>query len=145
MNEIKKAEKFLLNKEIEQDFIELKKAFPEGRIQAFPDFGVGDPFILTTVWSKENITEVLSQVQDGKERFLGYWRRKCNKYEQNYPSNKEELLAVIQCIKKRKPILSYQPFEVHTDASDLKYLTTLKNQFSLLTRWIKNYLASISL
>ena len=54
-----------------QDFIELKRAFAEGRIQAFPDFGVGDPFILTTDWSKENIPGVLSQVQDGQERFLG--------------------------------------------------------------------------
>ena len=26
-------------------------------IQAFPDFMVGDPFILTTNWSKENIGE----------------------------------------------------------------------------------------
>ena len=49
MNGIKKAEKFLRNKEIEKDFIELKKA-------------VGDPFILTTDWSKENIAGVLSQV-----------------------------------------------------------------------------------
>ena len=48
LNRIKKAEKFLWNEEIEQDFIELKKAFTNGRIQAFPDFGVGDPFILTT-------------------------------------------------------------------------------------------------
>ena len=31
--------------EIEQDFIQLKKAFTKGGIQAFPDFGVGDPFI----------------------------------------------------------------------------------------------------
>ena len=37
------------------DFIELKKAFKEGGIQAFPDFRVGNPFILTTDWSKENI------------------------------------------------------------------------------------------
>ena len=42
MNRIKKVEKFLWNEEIEQDFIELKKAFTEGRIQAFPDLGVGD-------------------------------------------------------------------------------------------------------
>ena len=27
---------------MEQDFVELKKAFTEGGIQAFPDFGVGD-------------------------------------------------------------------------------------------------------
>ena len=71
LNGIKKAEKFLWNEEIERDFVKLKRAFTKGRIQAFPYFGVGDPFILTTDWSKENITGVLSQVQDGQERFLG--------------------------------------------------------------------------
>ena len=135
LNGIKKAEKFLWNEEIERDFVELKKAFTEGGIQAFPDFGVVDPFILTTDWSKENIAGVLSQVQDGRERFLGCWGRKCNKYEKNYPSYKGELLAVIQCIKKWKHILSYRLFEVHTDASALKYLTTMKNQSGLFTRW----------
>ena len=37
-----------MNEETEKDFKELKKVFMEGGIQAFPDFGVGDPFILTT-------------------------------------------------------------------------------------------------
>ena len=110
LNGIKKAEKFLWNQEITQDFVELKRVFTEGGIQAFPNFGVWDPFILTTDWSKENIEGVLSQVQDGQERFLGCWERKCNKYEKNYPSYKGELLAVIQCIKKLKHILSYRPF-----------------------------------
>ena len=57
LNGVKKAERFLWNKEIEQDFVELKKAFTVGGINAFPDFGVGDPCILT---SKENIVGVLS-------------------------------------------------------------------------------------
>ena len=43
-------------------------------------------------------------------------------------------MAVIQCIKKWKHIISYGPFEVHTDASTLKYLTTMKNQSGLFTR-----------
>ena len=37
LNGIKKAEKFMWNEEIEQDFIKLKKAFTKGRIQAFPE------------------------------------------------------------------------------------------------------------
>ena len=45
------------NKEIEQDFIELKKAFTEGWIQAFLDFKVKDPFILTTDWSRRTSWE----------------------------------------------------------------------------------------
>ena len=40
LNGIKKEEKFLWNKEIERDFIGLKKKFTKGRIQAFPDFGL---------------------------------------------------------------------------------------------------------
>ena len=31
--------------------------------------------------------------------------------------------------------MSYHPFEVHTDASVLKYLTTMKKQSDLFTRW----------
>ena len=56
-------------------------------------------------------------------------------YEKNYPSFKGELLAIIQCIKKWKHILSYCPFEVHSDSSALKYLNTIKNQSGLFTRW----------
>ena len=33
----------------------MKKAFTEGEIQSFPEFRVGDLFILTTDWSKKNI------------------------------------------------------------------------------------------
>ena len=33
--------------------------------------------------------------------------------------------------------MSYRPFEVHTDASALKYLTTMKYQSGLFTRWYK--------
>ena len=113
----------------------MKRAFTKGGIQAFPYFRVGDLFILTTDWSKKNIAGVLSQVQDRQERFLRCWGRKCNKYERNYLSYKGELLAVIPCLKKWKHILSYRPFEVHTDASALKYLTTMKNQSDLFTRW----------
>ena len=66
LNGIRKAEKILWNKEIEWDFIQLKKAFTDDGIQAFSDFRVGDLFILTLDWSKENIAGVLSQQQDGR-------------------------------------------------------------------------------
>ena len=95
---------------IELDFVKVKKAFTKGGIQAFPAFGAGDLFILTTELSKEYIGGVLSQVYDGQERFLGCWGRMCNKYKTNYTSYKGELLAVIQCIKKWKHILSFHPF-----------------------------------
>ena len=126
LNGIKKVEKFLWKEKIKRDFMELKKAFTKGGIQAFLDFGVEDQFILTTDSSKENIAGMLSEYRTGRRDSLG---RKCNKYEQNYPSYKGELLAVIQCIWIWRRILSYPPFEVHTDASALKY------QSGLFARW----------
>ena len=44
--------------------------FSKGPIQAFPDFGVGDLFILTTDWRKEIIAGVLSQVQNSRRGSL---------------------------------------------------------------------------
>ena len=38
LNGIKKPEKFLWNKDIGQDFVELRRAFTKGGIKAFPDF-----------------------------------------------------------------------------------------------------------
>ena len=55
------------NEEIDRDFVELKKAFTQRGIQAFSDFGVGDSFILTTDWSKENITGVLSRFKTNEK------------------------------------------------------------------------------
>ena len=59
--------------------------------------------------------------------------------QEEHPSYKASFLAVIQCIKKWKHILNYRPFKVHTDASALKYLTTMKNQSGLFTRWYQEF------
>jgi len=61
---------------MEKDFLELKAEFSAGRIQAYPDFDSDEPFILTTDRSSLNIAGVLSQKQEGVERFLGCWGRK---------------------------------------------------------------------
>ena len=66
MHGIKKVEKFMWSKEVEQDFLELKKAFTKGGIQAFPDFGVGDLLTLTLDWSKENIVGVFPRCRMDK-------------------------------------------------------------------------------
>jgi len=90
---------------MQADFTLLKEEFRLGRVQSYLDFVSGEPFILTTDWSADNIAGVLSQNQEGKERFLGCWGRKCSKHERNYPSHKGELLAVVQCILKWKHLL----------------------------------------
>ena len=64
LNGIKKAEKFVWNGEIEQDFVQLKEAFTKGGIQAFPDFGVGAPLVLTTHWSQEKNFKFRTEKRD---------------------------------------------------------------------------------
>ena len=73
MNSIKKVEKFMWNKEIEQDFIELKKVFTKGGIQTFLDFGVGNLFILTMDWNREHCGSVIPGAVRTREipRMLG--------------------------------------------------------------------------
>ena len=124
---MKKAEKFEWSEDMEKDFIELKSEFKARRMQAYPDFDSPEPFILTTDWSALNIAGVLSQKQDGVERFLACWGWKCNQYEKHY--SKGELLALVKCMKKWEHILKYRPpFLVYPDASSLKYIVNLKSE-----------------
>ena len=77
---------------MDADFKELQLEFQMGRVQGYPDFHSDEPFRLTTDWSSKNIAGILSQIQEGEERFLGCWGRKCSSYEENYPSYKGCLL-----------------------------------------------------
>ena len=136
MNTMKKADKFIWTEDMEKDFVELKKEFTAGKIQAYPDFDSAEPFILTTDWSAQNIAGVLSQKQEGVERFIGCFGRKCNTYEKHYPSMKGELLALVKSMARWKHILQYRPpFLVYTDASSLKYIVSMKPQESIFQHW----------
>ena len=105
-------------------------------LQAYPDFDLDEPFILTTDWLSLNIAGVLSQKQDGVERFLCCWGRKCNRYERHYSSAKGELLALVKCMKKWEHILKYwPPFLVYTDAASLMYIVNLKSEESIFQHW----------
>ena len=121
MNSLKKADKFVWTEHMEKDFLELKAEFSAGGIQAYPGFNSDEPFILTTDWSSLNIAGVLTQKQEGVERFLSCWGRKCNKYERHYSITMGELLALVKCMKKWEHILKYRPpFLVYMDAASLK-------------------------
>ena len=109
MNSMKRAEKFVWTEDMEKDFKELKAEFTAGKIQAYPDFDSDEPFILTTDWSASNIAGVLSQKQDGVERFIACFGRKCNVYEKHYPSMKGELLALVKSMARWKHILQNRP------------------------------------
>ena len=71
MNAMRKGVKFEWSEDMEQDFKELKAEFTAGKIQAFTDFNSRKPFIIPTDYSALNIGVILSQKQDGVERFIG--------------------------------------------------------------------------
>ena len=112
---------FRMTDEADQAFRKLKQELTSPPILAHPDFE-GSEFILDTDWSDRAIGGVLSQVQDGKERVIQYGARKLLPAEQNYSSNKGEMLAVIHFLQKWKYYLAHRPFILCTDHSALKWI-----------------------
>ena len=125
-------------KEMGESFQKLKEAFRSGPVRAYPRFQEGGPpFRLTTDFSGTALSAVLSQEQDGVERFIGATGRKTTAGERNYPSHKGELAAAIAGIRRYEHILKYTPFELYTDSSYLKHLRTLKNPKGILAHWLE--------
>ena len=137
MNAQRSAKKFEWTEVMETKFKELKAAFLEYPIRSYPRYDIPDKFQLTTDWSKENIAAILSQVQDGSERLIAVFGRKCTKGEANYPPWKGELSAVMYGLRKAEHILRYRPFIINTDAKALVYLKTLKTVNGILQRWLQ--------
>ena len=125
----------------EEAFEALKKAFTEAPTRGYPDYDSPEKFILDTDWSADAVAGVLSQVQNGCEKFLGCVARKCNTYERNYPAYKGELCAVIFAMTKFEHMLLAKPFILRTDSSPLQYLKTAKKNSGIFARW-HQYLAS---
>lgn len=137
MNAQRKAKKINWDEECELNFRVLKQAFEKAPLRSVPDFQSDAPFIITTDWSDKAIGAVLSQEQGGAERMIAAGGRKCSRGEQNYPSWKGEMAALVYALRKYHHILSFKPFVVHTDASALKHLRTLKQNRGIISRWLE--------
>ena len=119
-----------------KDFEELKTAFSKSPTRAYPDFSEGaNPFILDTDYSSICCGAILSQVQNGRGRFIACAASKNNGPQSVYPSYKGELLAIITAIKKFEHLLQMRKFILRTDSSAMKYLGTLKEFRGIFARW----------
>ena len=125
------------SEQAEEEFQGIKKQFESNPIRAYPDYTNGKPFIVTTDFSAKNVAAVLSQEQNGKERFIAACGRKTMKYESAYPSTKGELLALVVALKHWEHILRYRPFKVITDSRALTFLKTLKDPRGIFLRWLE--------
>ena len=118
-----------------QKFEKLKQCFKEGPVRGYPDYESKHRFILDTDWSATNFACVLSQIQDGREKFLGCVAKKCNKTESAYSSSKGELGSLFLGLRKFEHILRAKPFLLRTDSQSLKYLDTMQEFRGLFSRW----------
>ena len=97
----------------------------------------GEEYILDTDASNYGIGAVLSQIQGGEERVIGYYSRSLNKAERNYCVTRKELLAVVAAVEHFHYYLYGQKFTVRTDHSALQWLLSFKNIQGQLARWLQ--------
>jgi len=126
--------------EQEKSFQQLKDSLTTSPVMALPDFS--KEMILTTDASDVSISYNLSQIIDGKERFLEYAGRGLRKAELNYSATEKELLSVVMGVSHYHEFLQPKPFLVRTDNIAIKYLGTVKHVTGRLGRWnllLQNY------
>ncbi|UYV72818.1 hypothetical protein LAZ67_10000882 [Cordylochernes scorpioides] len=100
---LKKDNKFMWNSDQQDAFDSVKKALMSEPVLAY--FEEQLPTELHTDASGYGIGAVLVQINDGKERPVGYASRTLSKAEKNYSTTERECLAAIWAINKFRPYL----------------------------------------
>jgi hypothetical protein len=120
---------------VEATFQTLKGALCTAPILDYPR--PGERFIVDTDASIVRIGVVLSQVQDGQERFIAYYSKILNNATLNYCVTRRELLAIVRTLEHFHKHLYGQEFCLHTDHSALTWLMSFKNVEVQTARWIQ--------
>ncbi|KAG3233987.1 hypothetical protein PI124_g20953 [Phytophthora idaei] len=92
----KRNAKIHFNDEQLTNFKELKRRLCNPPVLHLPDFS--QPVHLRTDASKFAMGGVLFQVVDGVEHSIAYTRRKMKPAELNYPTQQQELLAIVHAL-----------------------------------------------
>ncbi|KAG2922036.1 hypothetical protein PC117_g16080 [Phytophthora cactorum] len=129
----KRNAKIHFNDEQLKNFKELKRRLCSPPVLHLPDFS--QPMHLRTDASKFAVGGVLFQVVDGVERPIAYTSRKMKPAELNYPTQQQELLAIVHALAAfRIYCLDKLPI-VETDHKSLEGLFTQKMANRRLARW----------
>lgn len=91
-------------------------------------------FMIITDVSEETLGAIISQGVLGMDRLIAYGSRTLNTAERNYSATEQELLAIAQAITQFRPYLWGRHFKTVTDHRSLKWLISLKDRDSRLTR-----------
>lgn len=129
----KQGQPFTWGTEQEEAYRNLRDALCGDSVLIYPDFSA--PFILSTDASTVGLGAILSQIVGGQERPVAYASRQLNKAESRYSATHLEMLAVVWGIQHFRCYLYGRKFKLITDHSALRWLLTLKDPSSRLSRW----------
>lgn len=80
----------------------------------------------------------LSQRNDvEKAKNVAFWSGKFNLAQQNYPTHKRELLAIVELLKRFKHLLFGRWFQIFTDHHALEHLMKQRNLSPWQARWLE--------
>ena len=131
---LQKEKTLVWTEDCQKSFDLLKTALISAPILAYPD--MNRPFTLTCDASRQGIGYILGQVgEDNREHVIAYGGRAVHKAEKNYPISELEFLAVIEEIREYRTYLSSGKFTMYTDHQPLKYIQSVRNPVSRLSRW----------
>ncbi|OWY92111.1 Retrovirus Polyprotein, partial [Phytophthora megakarya] len=133
----KRNAKIHFNKEQLKNFKELKRRLCDPPELHLPDFN--QPMHLRTDASKFAVGGVLFQVVDGVGRPIAYTNHKMKSAELKYPTQQQELLAIVHALAAfRIYCLDTSPI-VATDHKSLEGLFTHKMANRHLARWVTGF------
>ena len=94
-------------------------------------------YVLVTDASDHGIGAVLSQIQNGEEKVIGYASRLYSDAEKRYCVTRKELLAVVFFRKHFWQYLLGKPFLVRTDHFALQWLQRTPEPIGQQSRWLE--------
>ena len=121
--------------ECQASFEELKNKLSSAPILSYPR--PEGKFVLDTDASNTAIGSVLSQIQDGEEKVIGYFSKALSAPERNYCVTRKELLAVVKSIEHFHKYLYGRRFLLRTDHAALMWLLRFKSPEGQVARWIE--------
>src|ERR1700729_3559923 len=68
---------------------------------------------------------------------VAFWSGKFNSAQQNYPVHEQELLAIVESLKRFRHLLQGVPFRIYTDHKGLEWITTQKKLSPRQARWLE--------
>ncbi len=130
----KKDVKYQWNKEADDAFEALKKAFVSASV--LTQFDPDRETVVETDSSGYCVGGILSQWVEGVLRPCAYYSKKNQPAECNYEIYDKEMLAIIRCLEEWEAELkSVGEFKILTDHKNLEYFTTLRKLSERQMRW----------